>query len=125
MAQADAADKTGGDISNKVTTEIKDDDGNPNDSQTSARIKNKSKENTENINIDMTIGELLGVMKCEAYAKKFTIFELAGDITQYTKKKFQEFLTTKCEIDEYSQHFVKLGKAYDTLKKQQNQSNGM
>lgn len=88
--------------------------------------KYELKENIQNINIDMSIGELLGVTKCKSYAKEFEIFKFAGDITQYTKVKFQAFLTKKCQIDEFSAQFIELGKAYDKLKMQQNQQlNGM
>ena len=122
MAQVkQAASEKGGNAQNDppVTT--------PDQSQGHPKAANKyeSKGNTENINIDMTIGELLGVTKCEAYATQFNIFKLAGDITQYSKEKFQKFLKTKCEIDEFSAQFVELGKAYDKLKIQQNQSNCM
>ena len=92
----------------------------------------ESKENTENINIDMTIGELLSVTKCESFTKKFEIFQLAGDITQYTKPEFKEFLTEHCGMNKYSAQFIQLGKAYDELniqkitkQQQQSQSNGM
>ena len=91
-----------------------------------AANKYESKENTENINIGMTIGELLGVTKCESYTKEFEIFKLAGDITQYTKDEFKEFLTVQCKMNKFSAQVVELGKAYDKLKIQQNQqSNGM